>query len=119
MKNHFLLLPILLLALSAQAQFHTMKLPKASPHVLVTQQLGITDISIDYSSPATKGRNVWEEVVPFEGKPIAWRAGADMNTRIKFSTDVTINGESFPAGSYGFHIIPHKEGKWELLFAEN
>lgn len=101
------------------AQFHTLTIPQSSPEVVMTQTLGITKITIDYSSPAVRGRDVWNEVVPFDGQPIAWRAGANMNSRIQFSTDVAINGEKIPAGSYGLHMIPRKEGAWSLLLAEN
>jgi len=103
----------------ASAQYHTLNLPRPSPGVQETQTLGITKITIEYSSPAVRGRDVWNEVVPYDGQPIAWRAGANMNTRIQFSTDVTINGVSVPAGSYGLHMIPRKEKDWSLLLAEN
>ena len=102
-----------------QGQFHNLKLPKSSPKVTETQQLGITEITISYSSPAVRGRDVWNSIIPFDSKPIPWRAGANMNTRLKFSTDVKINGIHFPTGSYGFHLIPRREGKWTILFASN
>ena len=99
-----------------QAQFHTLKMPQASPAVVETQQLGVTNITVDYSSPAVKGRKVFETVVPKNGDPIPWRAGANINTKITFSTDVLINGKSLQAGTYGFHTIP-SEGDWTLIFA--
>lgn len=101
-----------------QAQFHTLKMPEASPAVKETQVLGVTDISVEYHSPAVKGRKIWGNVVPMDGDPIPWRAGANMNTRISFSTPVEIEGKALEAGSYGFHAVPG-EKSWELLFAEN
>lgn len=101
------------------SQFHTLNIPQASPKAAVSQQLGITNITIEYSSPAVRDRDVWEGVVPFDAQPIAWRAGANMNTRIQFSTDVSINGIAIPAGSYGLHMIPRKDASWSLLLAEN
>ncbi len=102
------------------SQFHTVKIPMASQLVQETQVLGITDITITYSSPAIRGRNVWENgVIPFDGNPIPWRAGANMNTKISFSTDVSVSGEPLKAGSYGFHIIPRKQGQWSVLFVGN
>jgi tetratricopeptide (TPR) repeat protein len=100
------------------AQFHTLNIPQASNYVQETQRLGITDITITYHSPATRGRDVWNNpgIIPQNGDPIAWRAGANMNTTIAFSTDVIIEGEPLEAGTYGFHIIP-RDGKYELLFA--
>lgn len=101
------------------AQFHTVKMPKTSPHVRETQTIGITDITIDYHSPAVRGRNVWDEVVGSYNDPdLPWRAGANMNTRITFSTDVTINGSPLKAGAYGFHILM-KDNQLTLLFAHH
>lgn len=101
-------------------QFHTMKIPKTSNHVSETQTLGVTDITIDYHSPATRGRDVWNNpnIIPQNGDPIAWRAGANMNTTITFSTGVMINNEKLPKGIYGLHVIPKGEA-YDLIFAHN
>ena len=105
--------------LTVQAQFHTLTIPQASPKVVETQRLGVTDITIDYSSPAVRGRDIWTSVVNSYGDPnLAWRAGANMNTRISFSTDVTINGEPLKAGSYGFHIDVDGDN-FTLMFAHH
>lgn len=107
------------IGLGATAQFHTMKMPQASPKVVETQQLGVTDITIDYSTPATRGRDVWNSVINSYGDPnLAWRAGANMNTRIIFSTDVTINGNPLKAGGYGIHIDAN-EDSFTLMFAHH
>lgn len=115
----FLTLIFVSVGLFSQAQFHTIKIPQASPKVVESQRLGVTDITIDYSSPATRGRDVWGSVISSYGDPnLAWRAGANMNTRISFSTDVTINGASLQAGSYGFHIDAEGEN-FTLMFAHH
>ena len=110
---------LMLFAFSSFAQFHTLKIPKASQNVIETQTLGVTDITITYGSPALRGRNVWEniDIIPQEGNPIAWRAGANLATTISFSTDVMIEGKSLKAGEYGFHIIPKKDN-YTLLFVQ-
>lgn len=112
---------ILLIAFMSQnltAQFHTLNMPQGSPRVQETQRLGITKITLDYGSPALRNRDVWNDVVPQGGDPIAWRAGANMATTIEFSTDVQIEGEPLKAGKYGFHIIPEND-TYTLLFAHN
>ena len=104
---------------AVQAQFHTLKIPQPSPKVLETQRLGITDITVDYSSPSVRGRDVWSNVINGYGDPnLAWRAGANMNTRISFSTDVTINGSLLKAGSYGFHVDVDGDD-YTLMFAHH
>lgn len=116
MKTRILLSLMLGISAVAQAQFHTLKIPQVSPEVTEIQKLGVTDITINYSSPGVKGRKVFETIVPKNGDPIAWRAGANMNTTITFSTDVTINGKELKAGTYGYHAIP-TDADWTLIFA--
>lgn len=108
----------MVLGLQVQAQFHNLKLPKASPEVSEKQSLGVTSISLHYHSPLARGRNVWENprVIPQKGEPIAWRAGANMNTTISFDTDVIIEGQTLAAGKYGLHIIPNGHNH-EVIFA--
>jgi len=106
------------IGLTANAQYHTLDLPQPSPFVEETQELGITKVTLKYSSPAVQGRQLWGNVVPMNGDPVPWRTGANLNTIISFSTDVTINGQPLQAGSYGFHTIPGTE-EWTLLFANN
>lgn len=118
MKKAFILLFILSINHYTFAQFHTLKTPQRSNYVKETQRLAVTDISITYSSPATRGRDVWASVIPQNGDPIPWRAGANLNTIVEFSTDVLIEGKALPAGKYGFHMIPKGENT-ELLFAHN
>ena len=97
--------------LSAQA----IRLPDASPHAVVTQRIGMTDITVDYHRPGVKGRKVWGGIVPL-GQ--VWRAGANDNTTISFSTDVQVEGQPLVAGTYGLHMLP-TESKWTIIFSKN
>ena len=90
-------------------------LPEASQAASVTQRIGLTDISINYHSPLIKGRQIWGDVVPF-GE--VWRAGANENTIISFSTNVKVEGKPLPAGVYGLHMIPGKD-KWTIIFSSD
>ncbi len=116
--------PILVLlsqiGLAQNNPFHSLNFPSQSPQVIEMQKLGVTEIEINYHSPALNERDVWNDpnVIPQNGDPIAWRAGANMNTTISFSTDVMINDQPLPAGKYGFHVIP-KGDTFTLLFAHN
>lgn len=119
-KKNYLLLLAFLCTLSSFAQFHTLNIPQVSPKVEESQRIGVTDITINYNSPALRDRDVWNNVniIPQEGNPYAWRAGANMNTTIEFSTDVLIEGSSLKAGKYGFHVIPNND-TYTLIFAHN
>ncbi len=89
-----------------------LKLPRPSQKSQVMQTVGITDVTITYSRPGVKGRVIWGELVPY-GK--VWRTGANEATAITFSTDVKVNGQPLPAGTYSIHTIP-TQGDWTLIF---
>jgi tetratricopeptide (TPR) repeat protein len=104
----------LLTVLPAAAQ-NIQGLPRRSPHSVVTQRVGITEISIDYHRPAVNGREIWGGLVPYGA---VWRAGANDNTTITFSNAVKIEGKDLSAGTYGLHMIP-TEDKWTVIFSTN
>jgi hypothetical protein len=108
----FLLL-VFIFTLTAVAQ--EFRPPRPSPDATVTQYVGITKITIDYSSPGVKGRKIWGDVVPY-GK--IWRTGANEVTSITFSDPVKVNGNELPAGTYGIHTIPG-ESEWEIIFSKD
>jgi tetratricopeptide (TPR) repeat protein len=57
---------------------------------------------------------VWGTLVPY-GQ--VWRAGANQNTTVSFSTPVTVNGTALAAGTYGLHMIP-TAGDWTVIFSK-
>ena len=73
------------------------KTPAASPKATFTQTVGLTEVTVDYSRPSSKGRIVFGELVPF-GK--LWRTGANQNSMITFSDDVVIDGKTLKKGKY-------------------
>ncbi len=101
---------------------------RASLKASVMQTLG-TDgmITIEYSRPGVKGRQIWGELVPFgmapgnkysENKPYPWRAGANENTTFETNKDLLVEGKPLPAGKYGIHMIPG-EKEWTIIFSKN
>jgi tetratricopeptide (TPR) repeat protein len=113
-KLPLIVFAIFLTSLTAWAQTE-LKKPEASQAAKVSQRIGLTDIEISYHSPLTKGRTVWGDLVPY-GK--VWRAGANENTSISFSTDVKVGGKNLLAGTYGLHMIPEKD-TWTIIFSKN
>ena len=112
---------VVFLATSAEAQFKNgsqpteLNIPRVSQRASVTQRVGLTDITIAYHRPTLGGREVWGKTVPY-GK--VWRAGANENTVITLSDDVTVEGKPLPAGTYGLHTIPDKD-EWTIIFSKN
>lgn len=93
----------------------SLSLPQASPLEERSITIGLTKISLEYSSVGIKGREIWGGLIPY-GE--VWRAGANKNTIFTIEDDVLINGQPLAAGSYGFHTIPG-EKEWVLIFSKN
>jgi Protein of unknown function (DUF2911) len=106
---------ILLLGSAGYAQSVVLDLPRASQHAILTQRIGITDITINYHRPTVNKRKIWGGVVPY-GQ--VWRAGANENTTIIFTDPVSIEGKPLPKGTYGLHMIPG-ENEWIVVFSKN
>ena len=93
----------------------------------VSEFIGITNVKMDYSRPAVKGREgkIWGKLVHYgfadlhygTSKGAPWRAGANENTTIEFSTDVSIEGKPLAAGKYGFFVAMGEE-KATLVFSK-
>jgi hypothetical protein len=108
MKKLFLAL-LTGISLSATAQI---RLPQPSPGASVSQVVGTTDISVKYSRPLLRGRDVFGGVVAYDK---VWRTGANGTNQITFSNDVMIAGQKLAAGSYSIFSIP-TAGDWTLIF---
>jgi DUF2911 family protein len=109
-----LLMAVMLSAVAGYSQSAVLDLPRDSQHARVSQRVGLTDITIDYHRPLIKGRQVWGKLVPY-GQ--VWRAGANENTTISFSTPVTIEGQPLDQGTYGLHMIPNQD-QWTVIFSK-
>ncbi|MFZ1517780.1 MAG: DUF2911 domain-containing protein [Ignavibacteriaceae bacterium] len=90
-------------------------IPQASQQAMVSQRIGLTDITVSYHRPAVNGREVWGALVPFDQ---VWRVGANENTTICFSTDVMVENKEVAAGTYGLHMIPTKN-TWTVIFSRD
>ena len=89
----------------------SIKTPQPSPGQTIRQDFGISSVELNYSRPGMKGRKIFGDLVPW-GK--VWRTGANSATRIKFSDDVTIGGQSLKAGEYAIYTVPN-EKEWEFI----
>lgn len=109
MKKLILFAFVALLSISVSAQMQT---PQPSPTSKLKQTVGLTDVVVEYSRPSMKGRTIFGGL---EAYGELWRTGANKNTTIKFSDDVTIDGQELKAGSYAIFTIPG-ETSWEVIF---
>lgn len=95
--------------------FAQVNVPQASPKVETEQVVGLTEIELEYARPGMKDRVVFGEMVPY-GK--VWRTGANENTTIQFSDDVSINGKPLPKGKYALYTVPNKDN-WDVIFYQD
>ena len=106
---------------AARAQFKNggqavqLRLPTLSQRAIGTQRIGLTDITVNYCRPLVGGREIWGKAVPY-GQ--VWRSGANENTTISFTDDVSVEGHALPAGTYGLHTIPTAD-QWTIIFSKN
>ena len=98
-----------LLAVSVEAQMQT---PQPSPSAKLKQTVGLTDVEVEYSRPSMRERAIFGNLVPYDK---LWRTGANKNTTITFSDDVTIDGQVVKAGSYAIFTKPG-QSTWEVVF---
>lgn len=110
------LLFLCLAAESVWAQSAVTTQPRASQKATVGQTIGLTEVMVTYHRPAVKERELWGKLVPYDA---VWRAGANDNTIVSFSTDVSIEGKELKAGTYGLHIIPSEAGESEVIFSNS
>ena len=96
----------------ADAQLST---PAASPNAKVTYDVGLSEVHIDYNRPSAKGRVIFGDLVAYN-EP--WRTGANASTKITFSDDVEILGNTLEAGTYSLFTVPGQR-QWEVIFHSN
>lgn len=85
---------------------------KASPEQTVALKQGGKDITVTYSRPSKKGREIFGGLVPY-GK--IWRTGANEATSFITKNELIIGGKLLPAGEYTLWTIPERD-KWTVIF---
>ncbi len=116
MKKYLFLFAVLLAVFPLMAQLpYNSAIPNGyTKKAMVSEQVGLTTVSITYHRPAVNGREgkIWGGVV-HKGfidqgfgnrQPAPWRAGANENTAIEFDQEVKVEGKLLPKGKYGLFI---------------
>lgn len=108
MKAIFRLLLLLCTTTTLLAQF-----PPLSPKATIQQAVGNTNITLEYTRPIARGRQIFGDLVAY-GEP--WQTGAGA-TFLRFDRPVTIGGTALPAGGYALVTIPDKT-EWTVIIHE-
>jgi hypothetical protein len=101
-----------LAAVLSLEMFGQIKTPAPSPAQKIEQTVGLTDITLEYSRPAMRGRKIFGDLVPY-GK--VWRTGANASTKITFDEPVEIGGTTVKPGTYAIYTKP-SAANWEVYF---
>ncbi|GAA4281698.1 DUF2911 domain-containing protein [Gaetbulibacter aestuarii] len=109
MKNLLLCVLVVSVSLTVDAQI---EIPQPSPTTTIKQEVGLTDVTLEYSRPSMRGRTIFGDLVPYN---VLWRTGANSNTKITFSQPVTVGGTELKAGSYAIYTKPG-ESSWDVYF---
>jgi tetratricopeptide (TPR) repeat protein len=99
-----------------------------NPRAKITEEVGITDITITYGRPDVGGREgkIWGTLITngfsttnfITSKPTSpWRAGANDNTTITFEHDVKVEGKNIKAGTYGIHMAMYPPDSIVLILS--
>jgi len=105
--NYFLVLIITCNVIHAQS----LKIPQPSTLQTIQQDFGLGQISITYSRPNLKGRQIFGETEPYG---IVWRTGANAATKIKFTDTVMMEKHLVLPGEYALFTIPGP-GEWTVI----
>ncbi|MEO1261338.1 MAG: DUF2911 domain-containing protein [Bacteroidota bacterium] len=109
------LLAFLVLGITSQVDAQEDKSKRKSPPAVATASTGGLTITIDYSSPAVKGRKVVGNLIP-NGK--VWRLGANEATTFEVDQTVMINGNILKPGKYAM-FVEQDGGDWTYIFNKN
>ena len=119
------LIALVLGTLQSSAQNLTTPVDGSNRKASVSERIGLTDVTINYDRPAVKGREgkIWGQLVHYgykyqdfgTSKAAPWRAGANENTTITFSTDVKIEGKTLAAGTYGLFMAMQPDAATVIL----
>ncbi len=109
MKKLLLFTAVLATSFTLQGQIST---PQPSPFSKMHQVVGLTDVYLEYSRPSMRGRTIYGDLVPFDK---IWRTGANARTKITFSDDVTVGGNTLKAGTYAIFTRPGMD-TWDVYF---
>jgi hypothetical protein len=88
------------------------KSTRPSPPATAKGKIKDATITIDYSSPSVKGRQIWGSLVPYNK---IWRAGANEATIFTTDKDIMVEGKKLPAGKYSLFMTPG-EKEWTVIF---
>jgi len=100
-------------ATAASSEVIPLEQVSKSQAAAVSQRIANTEITLTYSRPVARGRQLFGALVPYDQ---VWNPGADQATAIAVTRDVQINEHALRAGKYSLWMIPRTE-TWTVIFS--
>jgi hypothetical protein len=110
-KSRLMLFVLVIAIITAGVAAHAQQSPASPPGTASVTFADGKTVSINYSRPSMRGRNIFGGLVPY-GQ--VWRTGANAATSLKTDVDLTIGSANVPTGSYTLYSIPSESG-WKLI----
>lgn len=79
---------------------------QASEHGVTAQTVDGTTMTLEYSRPQVRGREIYGGIVPWN---VVWTPGANWATTFTTDADIRVQGVDVPAGSYSVWAIPRPD----------
>ena len=88
-----------------------------SPPAQATVTIGGKTMTIRYSAPSVRGRQIFGDKGVVSNDPTypVWRAGANSATAFHTDADLDVGGLSVPKGDYTLYVLVKNPEAWELI----
>ena len=88
---------------------------KTSLPAIAKENINGNRLTIQYHSPAVRGRIIWGGLVAYNQ---VWVTGAHSATTFESPSDFIIGGKKIPKGKYAFFTIPGQQ-EWTIIINKN
>lgn len=115
LRMKYISIPISIVLWYSLSFSQTLQTPTLSLFSKISQEIGLTEISLEYSRPSAKGRTILGGLVPYDE---IWRTGANASTKITLNEAARIGGKLTEPGTYALYTIPDKDA-WTIIIHSN
>jgi hypothetical protein len=112
MRNSIACCIALLFICIVRTNAQDLKIPQPSTTQKIDQEFGLGKITITYSRPNAKGREVFGKMEPYG---LVWRTGANNATKVVLTDSIQVEGHWLAPGEYGLFTIPGAN-EWTVIF---
>lgn len=90
--------------------------PRASQEGSVSQRIHTATVTLEYSRPVARGRELFGALVPWDS---VWNPGANRATTLETTEPLLVDERPLAAGRYSLWVTPRREGPWSVVFSRD